>query len=158
MRKLQDNENDELFHSEEINKSELIISESESENESEDKTTSDDKKAEMMQEQVKQDFLESLVDSEHLDLSNEQFNQLTYSQGFGHFLLSLREPVFFLILVVVQKVKRLDQNCSNQIGILADMKDIYRFGRSQLKPFDPTESTKEDTSEKFVDYQGWGRT
>ena len=34
------------------------------------------------------------------------------------------------------------------------MKDIYRFGRSQLKPFDPTESTKEDTNEKFVDYQG----
>ena len=89
MRKLQDNENDELFHSEEIKKSELIISESESEDESEDKSTSDDKKAELMQEQVKQDFLESLVDSEHLDLSNEQFNQLTYSQGFGHFLLSL---------------------------------------------------------------------
>ena len=89
MRKLKDNEDDELFHSEEINKAELIISESESENESEDKTTSDDKLAELMQEQVKQDFLESLVDSEHLDLSNERFNQLTYSQGFGQFSLNV---------------------------------------------------------------------
>ena len=42
---------------------------------------------------------------------------------------------------------------SDQLGVLNDMKDLYRFGRSQLRPFDPAESKKVDLSEKFVDYQ-----
>ena len=76
LNKLKDNENDELFQHQEIDPEKLIISESESEVESE--SEDEVKEVERVQKTVEANFISSLVDSEHIDLNDEDFSKLTY--------------------------------------------------------------------------------
>ena len=74
--KLKDNENDELFQHQEIDPSKLIISESESEIETESEDEA--KEVERVQKTVEANFISSLVDTENIDLNDEDFSKLTY--------------------------------------------------------------------------------
>ena len=76
LNKLKDTENDELFQHQEIDPEKLIISESESEVESE--SEDEVKEVERVQKTVEANFISSLVDSEHIDLNDEDFSKLTY--------------------------------------------------------------------------------
>ena len=74
--KLKDNENDELFQHQEIDPSKLVISESESEIETESEDEA--KEVERVQKTVEANFISSLVDTENIDLNDEDFSKLTY--------------------------------------------------------------------------------
>ena len=85
---LKDDQEDQLlFYSEELKKEELIISESEDE-----ETTEEYNGEDIMHDLVKEQFLNSLIQNEKLDIQNKQFQNLTYTEQLG-MLADMKETV-----------------------------------------------------------------
>ena len=93
---LKDDQEDQLlFYSEELKKEELIISESEDEDTAEDY---DDGKEDIMHELVKEQFLNSLIQNEKLDIQNKQFQNLTYTEQLG-MLADMKGTVHYIQII-----------------------------------------------------------
>ena len=86
---LKDDQEDQLlFYSEELKKEDLIISESEDEETMEEYNGED-----IMHDLVKEQFLNSLIQNEKLDIQNKQFQNLTYTEQLG-MLADMKETVY----------------------------------------------------------------
>ena len=97
---LKDDQEDQLlFYSEELKKEELIISESEDEGTEE----YDDGKEDIMHDLVKEQFLNSLIQNEQLDIQNKQFQNLTYTEQLG-MLADMKETVYIVPGVTIYSI------------------------------------------------------
>ena len=97
---LKDDQEDQLlFYSEELKKEELIISESEDEGTEE----YDDGKEDIMHDLVKEQFLNSLIQNEKLDIQNKQFQNLTYTEQLG-MLADMKETVYIVPGVTIYSI------------------------------------------------------
>ena len=91
---LKDDQEDQLlFYSEELKKEELIISESEDE-----ETTEEYNGEDIMHDLVKEQFLNSLIQNEKLDIQNKQFQNLTYTEQLG-MLADMKETVYLYCIM-----------------------------------------------------------
>ena len=91
---LKDDQEDQLlFYSEELKKEELIISESEDEETMEEYNGED-----IMHDLVKEQFLNSLIQNEKLDIQNKQFQNLTYTEQLG-MLADMKETVYLYCII-----------------------------------------------------------